>query len=155
MKPYIFAFIGTGNVRNRKAVLNSLLELMEGLCFDGDPIHYPVFYCGGYGEFSQLVSEAIDFARKRKPYLYSEKLFISPYNTPSYMNQIRYVKDFYDKILYPPLENVPEELAISRRNEWMIDQCNMLVVHLWYPLGDTRKSVEYAIRTEKDILYIK
>ena len=155
MKPYIFTFIGNKEVRDRQAVLNSLLKFLGEMCFIHSVVmDYPIFYCGGYGEFSQLVSEAIDIARKRYPYFESEKLLIIPYNTPAYLETLRYAKEYYDDIVYPPLENVPEELAISRRNQWMIDQCDILVVHMWNRVGNTRKCVEYAIRKDKVIYYI-
>ena len=158
MEPYIFAFIGNREVRNRKAVFDSLLDYLEYECFQYNnfsDLWYPVFYCGGYGEFSQIVSEVIDLARKRNPDFYTEKLLIVPYNTPSYLKTLEYVKDFYDELVYPPLERVPMRYAIVRRNEWMIDQCNKLVVHMWNPISNTGKFVQYAKRKNKEILYIK
>ena len=33
----------------------------------------------------------------------------------------------YDSTLYPPLENVPYKFAISKRNEWMINESDLII----------------------------
>lgn len=157
MKPYIVAFIGNREVADSQSVLEKLLSTLEELfgaeCSDS-LFRYPVFYCGGYGAFSQIASDAIDIFRKRNPEIKSEKLFITPYVTPSYLKVNKYMKEFYDEIVYPPLENVPPKFAISRRNQWMIDRCNLLVAYMENPFGNTRKCVEYAVRKDKIVIFV-
>lgn len=156
MKPYIVTFLGNKDVADRKTVYERILSQLETLFTDGVTAlyRYPVFYCGGYGEFSQLASMAIDVWRKRYPELKSEKLFITPYITPSYLKINEYMRQFYDDIVYPPLENVPFKFAISRRNQWMIDNCNMLIAYLENTAGNTRKCVEYAFRRGKEVVFV-
>ena len=152
MKPYIIAFIGNRQVSDGQSVLKQLLSYFEMFGqYDND---YPVFYCGGYGQFSQIVSDAIDLFRKRNPDIKSEKLFITPYITPSYLKTNNYMEEFYDGIIYPPLENVPPKYAITRRNQWMIDRCDLLIAYMENPLGNTRKCVEYAVRKGKGVVFI-
>ena len=156
MKPFIIAFIGNKEVYNGEIVLKKLRTLFEQLFGSGlgDVMSdYPVFYCGGYGSFSQIASDAIDEFRKRHPEIQSKKLFITPYLTPSYLKTNEYMKEFYDEIIYPPLEDVPLKFAISRRNQWMIDRCNLLCAYMENPCGNTRRCVEYAIRKEKEIYF--
>lgn len=78
MKPYIVAFLGNKDVADRKTVYERILSQLETLFTDGVTAlyRYPVFYCGGYGEFSQLASMAIDVWRKRYPELKSENCLL-------------------------------------------------------------------------------
>ena len=156
MTPYIIAFIGNREVYDKEIVLKRLLVLFEDLFGSGrgDVMSdFPVFYCGGYGSFSQIASDAIDIFRERHPEIESKKLFITPYITPRYLKVVEYMKEFYDEIVYPPLENVPSKFAISRRNQWMIDRCNLLCAYMENPCGNTRKCVDYAIRKDKNVYF--
>lgn len=156
MKPFIIAFIGNKEVQDSQAVLKKIFSILEEL-FGNEYCDvlsvYPVFYCGGYGQFSQIASDAIDLFRKRYPERKSKKLFITPYLSPSYLKTNEYMKEFYDEIVYPPLENVPHKFAISRRNQWMIDNCDTLFAYMENPCGNTRKCVEYAFRKYKDVVF--
>lgn len=157
MKPYNVAFIGNRDVSDSEAVLKELLcKLEEHFATGrGDSLtFYPVFYCGGYGKFSQIASDAIDLLRKRNPTLKSKKLFITPYITPSYLKINEYMKEFYDEIVYPPLENVPPKFAISRRNKWMIDRCEIVFAYMENPCGNTRKYINYAYRKHKTVFFV-
>ena len=157
MKPYIIAFIGNKEVYDSETVLKKLLAEFEKLFGSGlsDVLSdFPVFYCGGYGRFSQIASEAIDTFRQRHPEIQSKKLFITPYLAPSYLKTNEYMREFYDEIIYPPLENVPLKFAISRRNQWMIDRCNLLIAYMENPCGNTRKCVEYAVRKDKIVIFV-
>lgn len=157
MKPYVVTFIGNRDVSDSEAVLKELLFKLEerfATGRDDSLTHYPVFYCGGYGRFSQIASDAIDLLRKRNPELKSEKLFITPYITPSYLKIIEYMREFYDEIVYPPLENVPPKFAISRRNKWMIDNCEIVFAYMENPCGNTKKLVDYAFRKHKPVFFV-
>ncbi len=157
MEPFIVAFIGNRVVSDCEDVLNKLHFELENLFGDRsmEPLgRYPVFYCGGYGQFSGIASDAIDLLRKHNPDMKSEKLFITPYASPSYLRKNAFMKEFYDDIVYPPLENVPARFAICRRNQWMIDRCDLLFAYMENPVGNTRKCVEYAFRKEKDVYFV-
>lgn len=141
---------------DRETALNKVVAELESVSYDlfnNIFYRYPVFYCGGYGEFGQIASDAIDIFRKRHPDIQSEKLFVTPYLTPSYLKVNKYMKEFYDGIVYPPLENVPPKFAIARRNQWMIDRCDLLIAYMENTAGNTRKCVEYAISKQKTIVY--
>ena len=60
----------------------------------------------------------------------------------------------FDNIVYPPLETVPYRYAIIRRNEWMIDQADIVIAHVRYSWGGAERSLEYAKRKKKEILMI-
>lgn len=156
MEPYIVTFLGNKEVSDRQSAFDKTFSLLETLFTGGSETasYFPIFYCGGYGDFGNIASEAIDALRERYPDLESEKLFITPYLTPSYSKTNKYMKQFYDEIVYPPLENVPPQFAIARRNQWMIDRCDLLIAYMEDTTGNTRKCVEYAVRKNKEVAFV-
>lgn len=41
----------------------------------------------------------------------------------------------YDYLLYPSIENVPYRFAIAKRNEWMVEQADIIVSYTETQLG--------------------
>ena len=111
-----------------------------------------IFYCGGYGAFDSLCARACrsmcDFRTD------CEVVFVSPYISQSHKSKIENIMDtkLYDSILYPPLENVPLKFAISKRNEWMANQADLIIAYVEYTYGGAYKALEYAKKKEKHII---
>ena len=61
-------------------------------------------------------------------------------------SKLETAKLYYDGIIYPPLENVPPRFCISRRNEWMVDEANLVIAFVKYSWGGAAKTLEYAKR---------
>ena len=58
----------------------------------------------------------------------------------------------YDETVYPPLESVPRRYVILRRNEWMIQRCDVLVAYVTHGWGGAAKTLAYARKRKKTIL---
>ena len=58
----------------------------------------------------------------------------------------------YDETVYPPLESVPRRYAILRRNEWMIQRCDVLIAYVTHGWGGAAKTLAYARKRKKTIL---
>lgn len=58
----------------------------------------------------------------------------------------------YDETVYPPLESVPRRYAILRRNEWMIQRCDVLVAYVTHGWGGAARTLAYASKKKKTIL---
>ena len=58
----------------------------------------------------------------------------------------------YDSIVYPPLEKVPFRFAISKRNEWMVDNADIIIGYVKNQYGGAYKILEYAKRQRKNII---
>lgn len=109
-------------------------------------------YTGGYGAFDWFAASCINKAKKAAPNILS--YLIIPYITASHLDKIcLYTKEF-DEIIYPPLEDVPPKFAIIRRNEWMIDNSDLLIACVKYSWGGAAKTLEYAKKRGKPILSI-
>ena len=60
--------------------------------------------------------------------------------------------ELYDSIVYPPLEKTPLKFAISKRNEWMIDQSDFVIAYVEHSFGGAYQSLKYAHRKGKRIV---
>ena len=58
----------------------------------------------------------------------------------------------YDDCIYPPLENVLPRFCILRRNEWMVDEADLIIAYVMHPLGGAYKTLEYARKKKKKII---
>lgn len=108
-------------------------------------------YCGGYGGFDSLVSKVIDELRVVSN-AKLEKIFVTPYILPSYKERNDFMRQFYDEILYPPIETTPYRLAIVKRNEWMVDQADVVIAYVLHSWGGAAHTLEYAERKKKCII---
>ena len=95
--------------------------------------------------------------RNKKKIQNCEIIFVTPYITPSQQNKIKYLIDnkLYDDTIYPPLEDVLPRYAISKRNEWMIDQADLVIAFVAHEYGGAYKTLRYAERKKKKIIQLK
>jgi uncharacterized phage-like protein YoqJ len=101
------------------------------------------FYLGGYGDFDSLCLNILKEMKADFPTI--ELLFITPYLDDNY-SKLENAKLYYDVIIYPPLENVPRRFCISKRNEWMVDEADLVIAFVKYSWGGAAKTLEYAKR---------
>ena len=101
------------------------------------------FYLGGYGDFDSLCLNILKEIKIQFPNI--ELLFITPYLDNNY-SKLETAKLYYDGIIYPPLENVPRQFCISKRNEWMVNEADFLIAFVKYSWGGAAKTLEYAKR---------
>ena len=57
----------------------------------------------------------------------------------------------YDSTTYPPLENVPPRYAIVRRNEWMVQESDVVISGVTHGWGGAAKTLDFAKRKQKII----
>lgn len=109
------------------------------------------FLLGGYGGYditcAKYIRELKTIYPQIKSYLvlaYLDKKF-DEYDKD-------YIKKTFDDIIYPPIENVPKRFAISKRNEWMIDNSDYVIFYVNHSWGGASKMLEYATRKKKDYI---
>ena len=138
----IVTFCGHSTVSNSAAVAASLKSVIEELIAEGAT----EFYLGGYGEFDSLAARAVRDAKKMHPEIRST--LVIPYMDRDFNT------DFYDESVYPPLESVPRRFAISKRNEWMVDQSDIVVSGVTHDWGGAATTLKYATRKKKRIISV-
>ena len=142
----IITFLGHRSLVNG----NALFEKIKSILLENTNVHEKIsFYCGGYGDFDHLCFRACRDVQKNNPNC--EIVFVTPYILSSKPPQSTDVT-FYDSIVYPPLEKVPPKIAILRRNEWMIDQSDLLIAYVTYCHGGAYTGLQYAQKKQKKII---
>ena len=110
-------------------------------------------YTGGYGGFDWFCAHCINRAQKSAPNL--RNCLVIPYLTLSLQKRLQEKTDFFDEIIYPPLELVPPRCAILRRNYWMVDRADLLVAYITHDWGGAAKTYRYAKQKNVPILLLK
>ncbi len=140
----IVTFCGHREVNEPETVKVWLEEVVDSLIHEGAE----TFYLGGYGQFDALAAAVVRDKKERYPQIRS--VLVLPYLDRNYDASA------YDETLYPPLENVPRRYAISRRNEYMVDNADVVVAYVAYSFGGAYKTLRYAEKKNKPIeLYRK
>lgn len=127
---------------NTMAVAAPLHSCIENLIKEGAT----EFYLGGYGSFDTLAARTIRDLKKKYPNIAS--FLIIPYLDREYDLAL------YDGSIYPPIENVPPRFAITKRNEWMVQESDVVVAYVIHDWGGAVKTLKYAERKTKRIINI-
>ena len=107
------------------------------------------FYLGGYGAFDSLCLRTL--SELKKEFQDIELIFITPYIDKTY-SKLEFAKYHYDDVIFPPLESVPRKFAILKRNEWMVEEADLVIAYVKYSWGGAAKTLEYAKRKKKTII---
>ena len=107
------------------------------------------FYLGGYGDFDGLCLRTLKDLKNDFPDI--ELIFITPYLDKHY-SKLEFAKYHYDDVIFPPLESVPRKFAILKRNEWMVEEADLVIAYVMYSWGGAAKTLEYAKRKKKTII---
>ena len=145
----IITFLGHRSLYAHDDLASKLEELIKRNISDDN---FTVFYCGGYGGFDDLCAKICRSIKKNRANC--ELVFVTPYITKSQQEKIKELIDsrLYDSTVYPPLENVPPKFAINKRNEWMVEQADLIIAYINHPYGGAYKSLTFAKRKKKRII---
>ena len=67
---------------------------------------------------------------------------------------VSYDSSLYDGTTYPSLEEVPKRFAITKRNEWMVEQADVVVAYVKHDWGGAAAMLRYAERKNMRIINI-
>lgn len=126
---------------------DKLRNVIENLILEG----YTVFYDGDKGAFDKLCASCAISLKHKYPYI---KIFkILTYYHP---DKEKYeVSENFDGSIFPNIEEYHFKQKIIKRNEWIVDNCNVLVCRIVneYKSGAFRM-VKYAEKANKRIIYL-
>lgn len=138
----IVTFCGHRDVYDRESVYQKLTAVLRDLIEEGANS----FLLGGYGNFDSIAASVVRDLKKEFPGIRSTLVI-------PYMDR-KVDKNLYDDSVYPPLEHVPRRFAISRRNEWMVNQADVVVSYVRHGWGGAATTLRYAERKKKRIISI-
>ena len=145
----VISFLGHRSLQNGRTLCERVESAIEeSVDFNEDV----VFLCGGYGDFDDLCACVCRLIKEK--WKKCEIVFVTPYITATQQEKIRQLIDLglYDATVYPPLENVPYRFAISKRNEWMIDQSDLIIAYVKHSFGGAYQTLRYARRRGKRVV---
>ena len=145
----LISFFGHRSIQNVKNLYETVKRVIEeSVDFNEDV----VFFCGGYGDFDDLCACVCRSVKEK--WKKCELVFVTPYITAAQQEKIKQLMNLglYDATIYPPLENVPYRFAISKRNEWMIDQSDLIIVYVKHSFGGAYQSFHYAKQRGKRVV---
>ena len=110
-------------------------------------------YLGGYGDFDELAYNCCKKYKATHPNF--SLIFITPYMTEEYQkNRLEYIKDRYDGIIYPEIEDKPLRFAINYRNRWMAEKADYIICGIISRYGGAYTACQYAKRKGKTLYNI-
>lgn len=110
-----------------------------------------IFYNGGKGYFDQLCADVVYEAKKDYPLIKSYCVLAYPRVKVDRSADILLNK--FDEIFYPNLERTPYNLAILKRNEWMVDNSDFMIVYVKHSWGGAARTLKYAQKGKNTVIF--
>ena len=147
----IISFIGHSSVLSQNRIRNMVKEQIKRLISSNESV---VCYLGGHGDFDEVCAGACR-ELKRENYRV-ELVYVTPYLNTSAQRKIKELifAGEYDSSLYPPIEKAPLKFAISKRNEWMMKNSDVIIAYVDHSWGGAFRSLKFAIAAKKKIINI-
>lgn len=112
------------------------------------------FLFGGYGNFDEFSYLCGRKYKEKHPCV--KLIFVTPYMTDEYQkNHLEHIKNKYDLIIYPEIENKPLKYAIVYRNQYMVDVSDVVIACVKHEYGGAYKTLKYAMKKNKRIKNIR
>jgi len=110
-----------------------------------------IFYTGAMGEFDGLFSSSVHAAKKKYPHI--KLICVKPYFTNNINTDRDYYNAMYDDVIIPPeIIGVHYKSAIKARNQWMIDNSDIVLVYTVRDYGGAYEARKYSDRNNKQII---
>lgn len=135
----ITTFCGHSDIIFTEAIYQKLYNEIKKVIKEG----CDKFLLGGYGNFD-LTAAKIIYSLKES-YCNIQSILVIPY-----LNK-KYNTDLYDDTIYPPLEYIPKKFAILKRNEWMVNNSDIIISYVEHNWGGAAKTLRYAEKKNKII----
>ncbi len=145
------AFAGHSSVYSNEKVKEMVKEQIRNNIIDANIV---TCYLGGYGDFDEICARAC--RELKQEYDDIELVYVTPYISLSEQAKIKEMQSrgLYDTSIYPPIENAPLRFAISKRNEWIMTNADLIIAYVNRSYGGAYKSLQVAKREKKKIINI-
>ena len=138
MDIYRITFAGHREILNHTRLEDTVEKIIRQMLSKKE---YVEIYIGRNGDFDILVASAVKRAQKAIGHHNSCLTLVQPYR----MKDDEYYEAFYDEVIHPIPEASHPKSAITARNQWMIDQADLLVAYVeGGRTGGALSSLQYA-----------
>lgn len=112
---------------------------------------YVEFYVGKNGDFDTMVASAIKRCQKRFGKSNNSLILVLPYTVAD----MEYLEDFYDEIWIPDeLHGMHFKNAISKRNEWFVNNSDLLIAYVLRDNGGAATCLKKATQSNLAVFNI-
>ena len=142
----VVAFFGHADFCGTESQKEKIFEYLNALT-EGKPAE---MYLGGYGGFDRFAHGCC----KRYQALCRgiSLIFVSPYVVDGYRKErLEEIRQSYDSVIYPAIEDKPQRYAIVYRNRWMVEQADACICAVERRYGGAYQALCYAKRLKKPI----
>ena len=145
---YKVSFIGHRRVDDFYFVEEQLDRIISELIRTKE---YVEFYVGKNGDFDTMVASAIKRCQKRFGKSNNSMILVLPYTVAD----MEYFEDFYDEIWIPDeLHGAHFKNAISKRNEWFVNNSDLLIAYVLHDSGGAANCLKKATQGNINIFNI-
>lgn len=142
---YTVTFAGHRDISEFRRVEERLYTVVKDLLRERE---YVVFWVGNDGEFDVLAQSVIRRARRSMGEDTSELNLALPYPKAG-MNAMK--ASFSNVIIPDVLAGIHPKGAITERNRWMVDECDLLLCYVAHT-GGAARMLQYAKKKGKRVI---
>ncbi len=148
-KPFALALFGHRYIED----VRDLEKRLETALTDIFTSHSCVeIYVGRNGDFDEIAASVIKQMKKK----YHENEIILILTLAYTVKDIEYYEKYYDEIIIPEsIGKAHYKKAITRRNEWMVEGSDAVIVYVERKSGGAYTAMRYAEKQGKRILNLK
>ena len=137
MEIYRVAFFGHRELQNCFAVRDEIEKILPDILRKHE---YVEFYVGRNGEFDEMAASAVKIAQKQFGKQNSSLILTLAYP----IKNMEYYKDYYDDIVIPIDSDTHFKAAITKRNQWMVDNADVPICYVAHPSGGAYNAIKRA-----------
>ena len=143
------AFVGHAQISSQEKIKDAVKEQLRANAKRETAV---TCYLGGRGDFDALCARACKELKAEHPGI--EAVYVTPYLSRSEQARIREMQicGLCDGSLYPPIEGTPPKFAISKRNEWMVSNADLIIAYVTQSYGGAYQALQTARRRGKRII---
>ncbi len=141
----VISFCGHSDFYESDNIKIKLLKILEKEVGDSPAD----FYLGGYGGFDNYAKNVCK--QFQKTHSLCKLYFITPYRSQKYLKNRLYLEEYYDGVILPDISESCTKFAILKRNDWMIEQADLIIAYVEHTWGGAAKSLEKANKLKKKI----
>ena len=129
------------NLPVMKEIKGDIISKIENDNFEG-------IYNGGYGNFDSACAYLTKEIKKDYPHFKSYLVLAYPNPKWDEIDKKR-INEKFDEHFVPDIGYVPAKFAISKRNEWIIDNADYIIFYIDHKWGGAYNAYLYAKRKKK------
>lgn len=145
MEIYRVSFVGHREIYRIREVEDMVEQIVTDLIRKKE---YVEFYVGRNGDFDVLTASAVKRVQKKLGNCNSSLILVLPYS----VKDEEYYKTYFDEIFYPIDPQTHHKAAIIKRNEWMIEQSDLVIAFVEKQNGGAYQAMRYAEKADKKVI---